>query len=191
MAIQAIGGGVGLDLTSMTQAVMKKLDTNHDGSVIQSEFSASLKNASGTSEQDSVELFSAFDLNSNGSITQSELGTVLKQLSTSNSSSSSSSTSANGGMMSMGGAGGAGGAGGVTSSGSSGSATIYDVRDTNKDGSVSYEEALAYKLANPTEETSSTETTLNNFMKQFNMYYQQNTSNTTSSSVQSVVNTAV
>ncbi len=41
----------------------------------------------------------------------------------------------------------------TSTSSSSSSAKIYNKRDTNKDGTVSYQEALLYALKNPTDET--------------------------------------
>ena len=95
MSIQAISSGTSIDYTSMAQALIKKIDTNQDGSINKSEFKTSLNSASSatTSGQDSVELFSKLDTNSDGSISQTDLETILKTLSASSSSSSSSSTS--------------------------------------------------------------------------------------------------
>jgi hypothetical protein len=57
----------------------------------------------------------------------------------------------------------AGGGGGVkpaasggSSGGSSSSSKVYDKRDTNKDGTVSYQEAMLYALAHPDDDEKST-----------------------------------
>ena len=138
MGIKAISGGTNYDPSTMAQSIIKKLDTNNNGSISKSEFQNSLKNASATSSKDSVSLFNKFDTNNNGSVSQSELETFLKNLSaTGNSASSQKNAPAKGGASST----------GVTSSSST--SLYYDVRDTNHDGVVSQAEVLTYEAQHP------------------------------------------
>ncbi|MCE1253912.1 MAG: EF-hand domain-containing protein [Anaerolineae bacterium] len=183
MAISSITSGTGTSLSSLVETLFKKLDNNQDGGISSDEFQSALKSSSSTSDQDSVELFGLLDVNSDSQVSQSELESVLKNLSLTQS--SSSSTEATGGTRPAGGGGGGGGGVSATSSGSSGSSVqIYDVRDTNKDGTVSYEEILAYQLTHPAEAQQSQNETFDYLAKYAAGNYQQNqTSSSTSSFV--------
>jgi len=155
MSIQSIGSSTGYDAASMAQMIMKKIDTNSDGSISKPEFASALKSASSSSpsSQDSVNLFSSLDTNNNSSVSQTELESFLKKLSAATSSSGTNSSQgsapAGGGP---GGAGGVGAAGGTNSSSSTSGSSVslnYDVRDTNQDGIVSPQEELAYEASHP------------------------------------------
>ena len=70
-----------------------------------------------------------------------------------------------------------------TSSSSSTDAKIYDKRDTNKDGTVSYQEAMLYAIQHPADDTQSDQTVSASQMKTALKAYQQGepTDSTTSS----------
>ncbi len=173
MAIQSITSGTGFDVSGLAQSLLKKLDGNQDGSISSSEFQSALQDSTENS-QDSVELFSLLDGNSDSLISLNELESTLKSLSLAQSTQGTSSAT--------GGGSGGGGGGGVSAAGSSssGSSTYYDVRDTNKDGVVSYEEMLAYQLSQATESQASQNGTFDYLARYAAGNYQQNQNSTTS-----------
>jgi hypothetical protein len=77
----------------------------------------------------------------------------------------------------------------TSTSSSSSSAKIYDVRDTNKDGVVSYEEAMLYEITHPTAETENQSSVSSNKLQTGLKAYQkdQQTGNTSQSSLLSEI----
>jgi hypothetical protein len=75
--------------------------------------------------------------------------------------------------------------GASTGSKSSSATKIYDKRDTNQDGVVSYQEELLYSVAHPTDETQSSQSStptsqLQSGLKAYQQEQQANTSGSTS-----------
>ena len=185
MAIQSIGSGSSFDVSSLAQSLLKKLDSNQDGGISSSEFQSALQDSSSNS-QDSVELFSLLDGNSDSQISLNELESTLKSLSLAQSAQGTSSA-ASGGARPAGGGGGGGGGGGVSATdSSSGSSTYYDVRDTNQDGVVSYQEMMAYQLSQASEAQSAQNGTFDYLAKYAAGNYQQNQTSSTTSVTNSI-----
>jgi hypothetical protein len=132
----------------MREAMFKKADANADGAVDKAELTTMIKNAPKPSEANGAEgpdvdkLFTSLDANGDSKITASEMDTGMAK------------------MMSMkpGGAGGpppggpppgGGGGKGAASEASSTSNKIYDPKDDDNDGTVSYAEEVKYALKHP------------------------------------------
>ena len=122
----------------LASQLMKELDTNHDGTVTKQEFVAALS-AKGVSADEAGKLFDAFDKRQTGAITQSDIASTLKSAKPQR----PAGGHPHGGHPPTAPA-------GQASSSSTPAAQTYDPADTNHDGKVSAEEALAYGLLHPT-----------------------------------------
>jgi Ca2+-binding EF-hand superfamily protein len=124
--------------------MFKKLDTNGDGKIDASELQAALpKDWKG---KDATAIMKEADSNGDGSIDTSENDAFLTKMesqSATNGTSQAGGTPPSGGPPPGGGPRGGGAKASSTSSSSSSASTVYDSRDTNKDGKVSFEEMLA------------------------------------------------
>jgi hypothetical protein len=147
------------DISSFAARIIKKTDTNGDGSVDKQEFVTGLA-AKGVSAADAAKQFDSLDTQKTGKLTQSDIESDLKAKGPQGAAPAGARPS---GSPPGGGAGKAEGGGGSTSgtsasSSSSSSSTNYDVKDTNKDGTVSAVEALVYEIAHPAASTTSATT---------------------------------
>jgi Ca2+-binding EF-hand superfamily protein len=128
-------------IAEMSERLLKKSDTNQDNTIDKSELVASLQNApaapDGSAAPDAESLFAKIDADGDGQITQSELESDME----SHASQEPPSGAPSGTPPS-----GAGGGGASGSSSSSSSNKVYEDADTNKDGTVSYQEQVAYDL---------------------------------------------
>jgi hypothetical protein len=147
MSISGIGSSTGFDPTQMAQKFFKKADANSDGGIDKTELKTMLSNRPGGNKgaQDTDKIFAEVDTNSDGKIDETENANQMKKM------------AAQGGPQ-PGGAGGtppAGGgapkAGASGGSSSSSSAKVYDAKDANKDGTVSFQEEIEYDLKHPEE----------------------------------------
>jgi EF-hand domain pair len=146
MSISSISGSMGYSPTQMAADFFKKADSNGDGSIDKSELKTMLSkgpNGKNLTDADVDKIFSEIDSNGDGKIDQTENADQMKKMS-----------GGKGGPPPAGGTPPSGGApksasasGGSSSSG----AKVYDKRDANKDGSVSYQERLDYDLKHPEE----------------------------------------
>ena len=148
MSVSGIGSAGGFDLAKMASNIasnmMKKLDTNGDGSIDKTEFVTGLT-AKGVSATDAGKQFDSLDTKKTGKISQTDIESAIK--------------AGKGGPPPGGapaGGHGAGGAGQSSGAASTSSAKTYDKKDTNKDGTVSSVEELAYDLAHPAQGTADT-----------------------------------
>jgi Ca2+-binding EF-hand superfamily protein len=143
MSISGIGSSTSFDPTQMAQKFFKKADTNSDGSIDKSELKTMLSNGPGGNKntQDIDKIFAEVDSNSDGKIDETENTNQMEKM------------AAKGGAQ-FGGAGGAPPTGGdsVSKTGASGGSSssnqtkVYDPADTNKDGTVSFQEQMQYDL---------------------------------------------
>jgi hypothetical protein len=124
--------------SKIASKMMNDLDTNKDGNLNKNEFVTGLS-AKGVSTKDAVKMFDAIDTKKTGSINTADLETAVK----------SGAIKPPSGGRPPGGRGGppAGGGGG-------GSSQSYDPADTNKDGSVSAQEATLYSMKHPSNTNS-------------------------------------
>lgn len=152
MSVSSIGSSSGMDLTQMAASFFKKADTNNDGGIDKTELEAMMANGPGggksTAEADKA--FAEIDTNGDGKIDATENENQLKKIGEEMQARSAQS----GGKPPAGGAPPSGGASG----GSSSSSKVYDPRDTNKDGTVSAQEAYTYSLTHPGKSEGSKET---------------------------------
>lgn len=132
MSISGIGSS-GFDISKMASKIVKDLDADGDGSINKAEFTKGMT-SKGMSEADATEKFDSVDTKKTGSITQSDIETDLKNNAPQGKSAPSGPPP-----------------GGAKPGGSSqgGSSTNYDVKDTNKDGTVSAAEELVYEIKHP------------------------------------------
>jgi hypothetical protein len=147
MSISAIGSSSvsgGFDISKIASKIVKDLDANGDGTIDKAEFTKGMT-AKGMSADEASKKFDSIDTKKTGKITQSDIETDLK-------------TNAPKGHPPSGGAKGPPPSGGAGKSGgtSSNSSTKYDVRDTNKDGTVSAMEELVYEFKNAAQSISKT-----------------------------------
>jgi hypothetical protein len=146
MSISSIGSAMSYDPTQRAADFFKKADSNGDGSIDKSEFKAILSkgpNGKGLTDADIDKIFSQVDSNGDGKIDQTENANQMKKMG-----------GGKGGPPPAGGMPPSGGAPkSVTASGSSSSSSgkVYDKRDANKDGTVSYQEQFDYDLKHPEE----------------------------------------
>jgi len=122
--------------------LVKKLDSNGDGSLDKNEFVSGLT-ASGVSASDASTQFDSLDTSKSGKLTESSIASAIEadaasRSSSSSSSSTSSSASAASGSSST-----------ASTSSSSSSNKVYDDKDLNKDGTVTTDEELLYDLKHP------------------------------------------
>jgi hypothetical protein len=145
MSVSGISSAGGVSPSNMATKIMKDIDANGDGSVDKAEFTKAMA-SHGVSEADAAKKFDSIDTKKTGKITQSDIEADIKN-----------NVKAGGGAPDgpppngppPGGASKAGGA-------SQTSTTSYDVKDTNKDGSVSAMEALVYEIKHASQSTSKT-----------------------------------
>jgi Ca2+-binding EF-hand superfamily protein len=163
--------------SSWASSLFSKLDTNSQGYLQKSDLESAFSAITGNSDSSNADdVFDKLDINSDGKVTEDEMATALKSL---------FSNRTSGAGMQEGGPGGPGGApppprGGndagftkdelssqlqeIGSSDSKRSSLIsniienFDAADTDKDGKVSMQEAMAYDKANQTSSTASTQT---------------------------------
>ena len=144
MGISSISNNMSFDPSAM----FKKLDTDGDGGVTKEEFLANIKKQDGDTDEKLAKMFEETDTDGDGVITEAENEAMMQKMAKKGPPppppSSSSTTS--------------------SSSSSSSSSTSYDVRDANKDGSVTAEEKLAYVLK-LLQENEDSETVLSEYNK--------------------------
>ena len=138
MSVSSVGSSGVFDVSKMASQMMKTSDANEDGSLDKAEFTKALT-AMGISSEDAAKKFDSIDKNNTGKISQSDIEADIKETAKSGPPS---------GKPPPGGAGKPGGAqGGDTKS--------YDVKDTNKDGTVSAAEELIYEIKHATADKKS------------------------------------
>jgi hypothetical protein len=140
MSVSGISSAGGVSPSNMATKIMKDIDANGDGSVDKAEFTKAMA-SHGVSEADAAKKFDSIDTKNTGKITQSDIEADIKN-----------NVKAGGGAPNGPPPGGAGKAGGASQT----STTSYDVKDTNKDGSVSAMEALVYEIKHASQSTSKT-----------------------------------
>lgn len=147
---------------SMADDLFSKLDTQNKGYLESSDLASALgSNSSSTSSASAEEVFKSLDSDSDGKLTKSELTSGLKQVQEQlDSQFQAMRTKGKGDMPPppppQGGNGDADSDTDSSSTSSSQSAS-YDPADTNKDGTVSATEALAYALSNSSSTSSSSD----------------------------------
>ncbi len=124
--------------SKIASKMMSDLDGNKNGSISKDEFISGMTDK-GMSTEDATKMFDAIDTQKNGAITKTDIEGALK--------SGAMKPPAGGRPPPSGRAGGAGGA--------AASSDSYDPADTNKDGTVSEQEAQVYAIKHPSK--SSTE----------------------------------
>ena len=134
--------------SKLASKIFKDLDPENKGSVTKDQFVSKLT-SKGISSKDASAAFDSIDTKKTGSITQADLESSIKSGSF-KPPAGGPPGAARGPGRPGGGAGGPGGAGGGSSS------KTYDAADTNKDGTVSAQEATIYALKHPTKATSAT-----------------------------------
>ncbi len=147
MSINGIGSSGSFDASKMASQIVKKLDANGDGSVDKSEFIKGMA-TKGISADEASKKFDSIDTNKTGKITQSDIESDIKSTVKKGSGSAGGHPSGT-----------AGKSGGASQSSSS---TSYDVKDTNKDGTVSAVEELVYDMKHASSSTSKTSDTSTN-----------------------------
>jgi Ca2+-binding EF-hand superfamily protein len=139
MSVSGIGRSGGFDASKMASKIVKELDKNGDGSLDKAEFTKGMA-AKGISEVEAAKKFDSIDTKKTGKISQSDIETDIK-----------SNVKQGGGAS-----GGRPPSGGKPGGASESSSTSYDVKDTNKDGTVSAAEELVYEIKHATQSTSKT-----------------------------------
>jgi Ca2+-binding EF-hand superfamily protein len=136
--------------SKVASKMMSDLDSGKDGSISKDEFVSGMT-SKGMSSTDAGKMYDSIDTKKNGTITKTDIESAVKSGTLKPPSGGSRPTSSGG----PGGARGGGGAGGA--SGSSASSKSYEAADTNKDGTVSEQEALIYSLKHPSENSDSSQ----------------------------------
>jgi hypothetical protein len=143
MSVNGIGSTGGIDIAQMAASFFKKADVNGDGGIDKDELKTMLANGpgGGNGTQDVNAVFAEADANGDGKIDQTENENQLKKIGE-----EMQARSAQGGGKPP--------AGGPppssnASGGSSDSGKVYAAADTNKDGTVSAQEAFTYSLTHP------------------------------------------
>jgi hypothetical protein len=139
MSVSGIGPSSGFDASKMASKIVKDLDKNGDGNIDKAEFTKGMT-AKGMSENEAAKKFDSIDTKNTGKISQSDIETDIK------------SNVKQGGSSHGGHPPGVGKSGGATE----GNTTSYDVKDTNKDGTVSAAEELVYEIKHATQSTLKT-----------------------------------
>jgi hypothetical protein len=143
MSVSGIGSSSNIDIAQMAASFFNKADVNGDGGIDKSELTTMMANGpdggKGTFDVDNV--FAVGDANGDGTIDQTENENQLKKIGEE----MQTRSAQGGGKPPASGAPPSGGASG----GSSSSSKVYDSRDTNKDGTVSAQEAFTYSLIHP------------------------------------------
>lgn len=158
------------DASQMADDLFSKLDTQNKGYLESSDLASALgSNSSSTSSASAEEVFKSLDSDSDGKLTKTELSDGLKKVQDQLESSFQAMRTKGKGDMPpppppQGGNGDADSDTDSSSTSSSSQSASYDPADTNKDGTVSATEALAYALSNSssTSSSSSTDTTASN-----------------------------
>lgn len=131
----------GVDPSKMAAKIaskmMRDLDTNKDGSLDKNEFVTGLS-AKGVPANAAEKMFDTIDTKKTGSINTADLESAVK---------SGAIKPPQGGRP-------PGGRGGPPAGGGGGSSQSYDPADTNKDGSVSAQEATLYSMKHPSNTNS-------------------------------------
>jgi len=167
MTVSGVGSAGGFDVSKMasqmSKQMMKTSDANEDGSLDKAEFTKALT-AMGVSSEDAAKKFDSIDKNNTGKISQSDIEADIKETAKSGPPS---------GKPPAGGVGKPSGAQGADTKN-------YDVKDTNKDGTVSAAEELIYDMKHATADKKSDAST-----------NQQTQSNTAQQKVGNVVDVTV
>jgi len=147
MSISGIGSSAGFDPTQMAQKFFKKADANGDGGIDKSELKTMLSNGPGGSKgaQDIDKIFAEVDTNNDGKIDETENANQMKKIA------SQGGPPTGGAQGAPPAGGGASKAGASSGASSSSSAKVYDAKDANKDGTVSFQEEIEYDLKHPEE----------------------------------------
>jgi hypothetical protein len=164
----ARGGSSGFDPSKMASMMASKmmgdLDPSNTGKVSKDQFVSGLT-TKGVSSADATKMYDAIDTNKTGSIGKSDIEAAIKNRSlkppTGGPQGGQEGGSAGGtkraGEPSQ--AGKSGGGAPSSAGGASGSSTTYDAADTNKDGTVSDQEAAVYSIKHPSISSSDTSKT--------------------------------
>ena len=170
MGINSINGGVSFNPIEMAPKMAKKmvedLDTNKDGSIDKAEFTAGIQKK-GVSESDSLKIFSQIDTKNSGKITATDIETSMKNMANKAGGKGMPPKGVQDGGAPPQGAPPQGappaskvGEKKSTSSANASSNTDdsykYDVKDKNKDGTVTYQEEFDYYLAHPDKKPAKT-----------------------------------
>lgn len=148
------------DASQMADDLFSKLDTQNKGYLESSDLASALgSNSSSTSSASAEEVFKSLDSDSDGKLTKTELSDGLKKVQDQLESSFQAMRTKGKGDMPPPPPpqGGNGDADSDTDSTSSSQSASYDPADTNKDGTVSATEALAYALSNSSSTSSSSD----------------------------------
>ena len=148
------------DASQMADDLFSKLDTQNKGYLESSDLASALgSNSSSTSSASAEEVFKSLDSDSDGKLTKTELSDGLKKVQDQLESSFQAMRTKGKGDMPPPPPpqGGNGDANSDTDSTSSSQSASYDPADTNKDGTVSATEALAYALSNSSSTSSSSD----------------------------------
>lgn len=148
------------DASQMAENLFSKLDTQSKGYLEASDLASALgSNSSSTSSASAEEVFKSLDSDSDGKLTKTELSDGLKKVQDQLESSFQAMRTKGKGDMPPPPPpqGGNGDADSDTDSTSSSQSASYDPADTNKDGTVSATEALAYALSNSSSTSSSSD----------------------------------
>ena len=146
------------DASQMADDLFSKLDTQNKGYLESSDLASALgSNSSSTSSASAEEVFKSLDSDSDGKLTKTELSDGLKKVQDQLESSFQAMRTKGKGDMPpppppQGGNGDA-----DSDTDSSSQSASYDPADTNKDGTVSATEALAYALSNSSSTSSSSD----------------------------------
>ena len=153
MAVSGIGSTGGFDLSKnasqIATAIVKKLDSNGDGSISKKEFVSGLT-AKGISATDAAKQFDALDTSKSGKISKTDLEAAIKATGGKPAGSPPPGGPPPGGPPPAGGHSGGKSASSSTSRASSSTAKTYDKKDSNQDGTVSAAEELTYDIKHPT-----------------------------------------
>lgn len=153
MAISGVGSSGGFDATKFAASIVKKLDSNKDGSLDKAEFVKGLT-AQGVSEEDAGKRFDRIDSQKAGKITQMDIATDIKANAGKDGPPKGAPPA---GKPPAGGPPPAGGKQSASASSQSSDTQTYDKQDTNQDGTVSTQEALLYEIKHPTDTTGSSQ----------------------------------
>lgn len=148
------------DASQMADDLFSKLDTQNKGYLESSDLASALgSNNSSTSSASAEEVFKSLDSDSDGKLTKTELSDGLKKVQDQLENSFQAMRTKGKGDMPPPPPpqGGNGDADSDTDSTSSSQSASYDPADTNKDGTVSATEALAYALSNSSSTSSSSD----------------------------------
>ncbi|MCH8617486.1 EF-hand domain-containing protein [Undibacterium sp. TS12] len=151
MSVNGIGGAGGaraFDPSAFSARIVKKFDSNGDGSLDKDEFVKGLT-AKGISAEDAAKKFDEIDTQKTGKITQADIEADIK---------SHKGDRPHGGKPPEGAppAGGPGGAGNAGGASGASSTKTYDAKDLNKDGTVSAAEELVYEITQAVQSAKAT-----------------------------------